>query len=123
MAVFNINTFLTSLNFFLIITPYVSVVILSPTSLTFHSIYSFSLFLPTIISGLGYTRVTAQLFTVPPNMVGFFSVLLGTYASDRFKARGPIMIVGCSLAIVGYIMLVAAQRPAVRYGGFVFSPS
>lgn len=50
MAVLNINTVLRSLNFFAIITP----------------IYSFSLLLPTIISELGYTSVTAQLFTVPP---------------------------------------------------------
>lgn len=50
MAALNINTILLSLNFFAIITP----------------IYSFSLFLPTIISELGYSNVTAQLFTVPP---------------------------------------------------------
>lgn len=41
IAVLNWNTVLLSLNFFAIITP----------------IYSFSLFLPTIISALGYTRV------------------------------------------------------------------
>lgn len=39
MAIFNWNTLLLSLNFFAIITP----------------IYSFSLFLPTIIKGMGYT--------------------------------------------------------------------
>ena len=50
MAVLNWNTLLLSLNFFAIITP----------------IYSFSLFLPSIISELGYSSVKAQLFTVPP---------------------------------------------------------
>ena len=50
-------------------------------------------------------------------MAGFFAVLLGTWASDRFKARGLIMLVGCSVAIAGYIMLLASRPPAVQYGG------
>ena len=50
-------------------------------------------------------------------MAGFFGVVVGTWASDRIKARGPIMLVGCSVAIVGYIMLLASKRPAVQYGG------
>lgn len=82
------------------------------------SIYSFSLFLPTIISNLGYSSVKAQLFTVPPNMAGFFSVLLCSFLSDKVKGRGPIMIGCCSLAIIGYIMLLVKTRPLVHYGGF-----
>lgn len=101
MALLNVNTIVLSLNFFLIITP----------------IYSFSLFLPTIISGLGYSSVVAQLFTVPPNMAGFFVVLGGTFLSDKYKARGPVMIIGCGVAIIGYIMLLVPSRPLVHYGG------
>lgn len=104
IAVFNVNTILLSFNFFAIITP----------------IYSFSLFLPTIITTFGYTNVTAQLFTVPPNMVGFFAVIGATFLSDRIKARGPIMLVCCSLAIIGYIILLVPARPAVHYGGTFF---
>ena len=107
MAVFNINTWLLSLNFFAIITP----------------IYSFSLFLPTIISNLGYTRITAQLFTVPPNVVGFVTVILGTFLSDRIRSRGLVMIGGCSLAIIGYVILMVEARPAVHYGGTFFVAS
>ena len=33
--------------------------------------------------------------------------------------RGPIIIVTCSTAIVGYIMLLASDRAAVKYGGYV----
>lgn len=101
MALLNWNTILLSITFFLLITP----------------IYSYSLFLPTIISTLGYTRVTAQLFTVPPNIGAVISVLLVTYLSDKFKARGPFMLGGCSLAIIGYIMLLTGKRPQVQYGG------
>lgn len=101
MATLNVNTLLLSFNFFAIITP----------------IYSFSLFLPTIISSLGYDSVKAQLFTVPPNMAGFFAVILCTFLSDRIKMRGPIMIGCCSMAIVGYIMLLVKTRPLIHYGG------
>ncbi|KAH6660790.1 major facilitator superfamily domain-containing protein [Truncatella angustata] len=78
---------------------------------------SFSLFLPTIISGLGYTNTVAQLFTVPPNMAAFFVVLGTSFLSDHLKARGPIMAVGCIVSIAGYIMLLAADQNSTRYGG------
>ncbi|KAG6355294.1 hypothetical protein INS49_003255 [Diaporthe citri] len=81
-------------------------------------LYSFSLFLPTIITGLGYTNpTTAQLFTVPPNLAAFVTVLLTSLLSDRIRARGPIMAAGNVLAIAGYIMLLVAKRAQVRYGG------
>ncbi|TKA60620.1 hypothetical protein B0A49_12777 [Cryomyces minteri] len=100
-AVFNWNTILLSLLFFSIITP----------------IYSFSLFLPTIIKALGYTRVTAQLFTVPPNVGGFCMVLITGWLSDKYRCRGPFMLIGVTMAIVGYIMLIATNRHLVNYGG------
>lgn len=100
-AMLNWNTLLLALNFFAIITP----------------IYSFSLFLPTIISGLGYKRVQAQLLTVPPNAGAFFMVLLTGYLSDKFHRRGIFMLMGCSIAIVGYIMLISTDRHLIQYGG------
>lgn len=121
MATVNINTVLQSLNFFAIITPYAGAfhrrfkILVTDLS----SIYSFSLFLPSIISSLGYDSVKAQLFTVPPNMAGFFAVILCTYISDKITARGPVMIGCCSLAIVGYIMLLVKARPLVHYAGYV----
>jgi MFS family permease len=100
-AILNWNTILLSLAAFSIITP----------------IYSFSLFLPTIIKSLGYTSIKAQLFTVPPNLLAFFSVLLVGHFSDRYHMRGPFMLGGCTLAICGYIMLIASEMPGLRYGG------
>lgn len=93
-----------SINFFLILVP----------------IYSYSLFLPTIIKGLEYTRVTAQLFTVPPNFLAFLSVLLFAWASDQIKMRGPLIVLGLSLAAIGYIMQLASQENAVKYAGTFF---
>jgi hypothetical protein len=100
-AVLNWNTVLLSMVAFSIITP----------------IYSFSLFLPTIIKSLGYTSIKAQLFTVPPNLLAFFTVLLVGHLSDKYRMRGPFLLVGCTLAICGYIMLITSSIPGVRYGG------
>ena len=46
-------------------------------------------------------------------------VIVGAFVSDKIKMRGPIMIVGCSLAIIGYVMLLVPARPVVHYGGCV----
>lgn len=100
-ALLNWNTILLSLNFFAIITP----------------IYSYSLFLPTIIKSLGYTSLKAQLFTVPPNIGAFCTVLLVSHFSDKFRMRGPFMLGGITVAMAGYVMQIASHKPLVRYGG------
>ncbi|KAF2260285.1 MFS transporter-like protein [Lojkania enalia] len=80
-------------------------------------LYSFSLFLPSIIAGMKYTSTTAQLFTVPPNMTGFVVVILTAYYSDRVKNRGLFIVGGTILGICGYVMLLASERNAVKYAG------
>ncbi|KAF1359092.1 MFS transporter-like protein [Lizonia empirigonia] len=80
-------------------------------------LYSFSLFLPSIIAGMGYHSTTAQLLTVPPNMAALFTVLACAYFSDRLKTRGAFIAGGTIVGAVGYIMLIAAQNNATRYAG------
>jgi hypothetical protein len=118
MALMSPNTIFCSLAWFFLLVPlYVrkSRVRIRTNPLT--HVQSFSLFLPTIIHALGYSATKAQLFSVPPNMTAFFLVLISAGLSDRLKARGPFMIGGAILAIGGYIMLLAASQPLVRYGG------
>lgn len=50
-------------------------------------------------------------------MCAFVAILITSALSDKIKARGPFMLLGCSIAIVGYIMLLVAKDPAVKYGG------
>ncbi|KAL9050802.1 MAG: hypothetical protein Q9162_006423 [Coniocarpon cinnabarinum] len=107
MALLNWNTILLSLNFFAIITP----------------IYSYSLFLPTIIRDLGYSRVNAQLLTVPPNFAAFLVVPAVGYISDRYGVRGPFMLCGLLLALIGYLMLISTGKPHINYGGTFFVAS
>jgi len=80
-------------------------------------LYSFSLFLPSIIAGMGYQSTTAQLFTVPPNMAAFITVIGTAYTSDKLKNRGYFIIGGCVIGICGYVMLIVATTNAVRYAG------
>jgi hypothetical protein len=37
--------------------------------------------------------------------------------SDRLSARRPFMLVGCALAIIGFVALIAAKQPVVINGG------
>ncbi|CCL98030.1 uncharacterized protein FIBRA_00023 [Fibroporia radiculosa] len=79
--------------------------------------YAFALFLPTIIVGLGYSSLHAQLLTVPPNICGcIFTVLFGTM-SDRVGMRGPFVLLGALLSLVGYVMLFTTTSPIVGYVG------
>lgn len=83
-------------------------------------IYSYSLFLPTIISGMGYDAVTAQLFTVPPNFLAFLTVLVVSWVSDKIKMRGPLIAGLFTFAAIGYIMQLASSSNAVQYAGTFF---
>ncbi|KAK0242762.1 MFS transporter [Armillaria nabsnona] len=68
------------------------------------SLYSFSLFLPTIIAQLGYSGGQAQLHTV---VVAFLS--------DRLKLRGPFILIFLPVAIIGYIVAITATTNTGRY--------
>ncbi|KAI0952207.1 hypothetical protein AcV7_008085 [Taiwanofungus camphoratus] len=78
-------------------------------------LYSFSLFLPTIVAGLGYSGEEAQLHTVPPYVPATFLTVVVAVASDRLKWRGPFILICLPLAAIGYIIAIAAQNNTQRY--------
>lgn len=78
--------------------------------------YGVSLFLPTVIKGLGYTNAQANLFSVPPFAVGFATTLASAWLSDRFSMRGPFLMFWMSLCIIGYAVAITPQSYAVQYG-------
>ncbi|KAG2017538.1 high-affinity nicotinic acid transporter [Coprinopsis cinerea AmutBmut pab1-1] len=86
-------------------------------------LYSISLFLPTIIRNMGYTDTDSQLISVPPYVVGCLATIAGGYYADRTKTRGPFMIGFNIVAIIGFVMLIATQKPAVQYLGTFFAVS
>ncbi|KAG9248320.1 MFS nicotinic acid transporter-like protein [Calycina marina] len=80
-------------------------------------LYAFSLFLPSIISAMGYQSTKAQLLTVPPYaLAATFTIVVG-YIADRTKRRGLCNISVSVLGIVGFAMLLGSQDPHIKYAG------
>ena len=64
----------------------------------FTALYSVSIFLPSIVKGLGYTNQRAQLMTVPPYVVACLFTIAGGFLADRLRRRGPFMVFFCLVA-------------------------
>ncbi|KAL5508394.1 hypothetical protein ACEPAH_6013 [Sanghuangporus vaninii] len=79
------------------------------------SLYSYSLFLPTIIAGLGYSGGAAQLHTVPPYVPAVVLTVVIAFLADRLKWRGPFILIMMPLTIVGYILAIRADTNDARY--------
>jgi sugar phosphate permease len=84
-------------------------------------LYSFSLFLPTIIANMGFTTadsiVKNQLLSVPPYFLAAILTIVVGYWSDRSKKRGLFNLCVAPIGITGFIMLIASDNPAVQYAG------
>jgi predicted MFS family arabinose efflux permease len=69
---------------------------------------SLSLFSPTIVQGLGYENLEAQLFTVPPYACAYVVTFAAAMISDRYKARG--LVAGTSF-VIGAISFIVQGNP------------
>ena len=74
-------------------------------------LYSFSLFLPTIVRTLGYTDKLAQLRTVPPYIAACICCIGGGYFADKHGQRGIYMIV---FNLVAYVYPNLAPHRALH---------
>jgi hypothetical protein len=79
---------------------------------------SFTFFAPTIVTGLGYQSVQAQLLTVPPWAVGFVVAITLSYSADYFDARGWHIAVASTIGGIGWLTagLLPADAFVARYG-------
>lgn len=82
---------------------------------------SLSLFAPSIVSGLGYTDLRAQLMTVPPYAVAYVTQILVSYSADHFNARGLHTAVFALIGAVGFTAsaLLPPNAYEHRYGAFI----
>ncbi|KAH8650578.1 high-affinity nicotinic acid transporter [Tricladium varicosporioides] len=87
----------------------------------FCPIYSFSLFLPTIIKNMGYTANEAQLMSVPPYVVACFFTIVASYVADRVRQRGVFMCGFQIVAIAGFAMLAGTKKAKIQYAGTVLA--
>jgi hypothetical protein len=99
-AVFSIKTWLSALAYFTILS----------------ALYSFGLFIPSVIQGLGYSAIQAQLYSVPPYVVAAFLTVCAAYASDKYGIRGPIMLAFLPLSIIGYAVIANTNNLQLKYG-------
>lgn len=94
------------------------------------SVYSLSMFMPSIVKGMGYSNINAQAMSAPPYAFGkstckrhmethtsiyifmrkacVFCVLLA-YSADYFMERGIHLTSTSFLAMVGYILLITLK--------------
>ncbi|KAF9693238.1 hypothetical protein EKO04_008834 [Ascochyta lentis] len=87
----------------------------------FCPIYSFALFLPTIIKNMGYTANDAQLMSVPPYVCACFFTIAASWYADRVRKRGIFLLGFQLIAIAGFSMLAATAKPSVQYAGTVLA--
>lgn len=83
--------------------------------------YAIALFTPTIINELGFSAANAQLLSVPPFVGGCVCTILVGTCSDRHQLRGPYVIAGAFVALVGYIVLYTQTSPGASYVGVVLA--
>ena len=84
-------------------------------------VYAIALFTPTIITELGFSAANAQLLSAPPFVTGCIcTVLIGIY-SDIHKLRGPYVIAGAFVSLVGYIILYTQTGAGASYVGAVIA--
>ncbi|KAL2816750.1 major facilitator superfamily domain-containing protein [Aspergillus granulosus] len=81
-------------------------------------LYSFGLFLPTIIdeSGFASDPNQVQLWTVIPYAVAAGLTVVVAFLSDRLKLRGVIMLFTLPIAIAGYAAIGNISDAQIKYG-------
>lgn len=81
------------------------------------SFASLPVFLPAILTTMGYSSINAQGLTAPPYFLAFLVCIGTTYIADRTQQRG-LMIAGLSImGGIGYVLLATVHTVGVRYLG------
>ncbi|KAF7715437.1 MFS-type transporter [Penicillium ucsense] len=76
---------------------------------------AFSVFLPLVVKGLGYTSIQANLMSVPPFVCGAVGLYLFTFSSDRYKERGLHIVGGLIVCLIGLVMTITIENNHGRY--------
>ena len=83
------------------------------------SLYAFSLFLPTVIKGMGYKNTHAQLLSVPPYAVAAVCTITIGFIADRTRMRGYCNMAMSLFGVAGFSMLLSSGNPHIQYAGVV----
>lgn len=75
---------------------------------------SLSLFAPTIVEAIGYTGLSAQLFTIPPYACAYVVTLGAAYISDKWQCRGLVAAVFCLCGVVTFLIQACVPSPSLH---------
>ncbi|KAF7369776.1 MFS transporter [Mycena venus] len=81
---------------------------------------SLSLFTPSIVAGLGFKSLKANLMTVPPYAVAYFVTVFTSWSADRHNSRGLHSCIACIVGAAGF--MGSALLPADAYAVIQFFP-
>ncbi|KAJ5626536.1 hypothetical protein N7528_003963 [Penicillium herquei] len=86
---------------------------------------SLSLFTPTIVAGLGYENLEAQLMTVPPYAVAYVVTVAVSWSADHFNARSLHSAVFAFIGAMGFLAsaVLPAEAYMHRYGCLIVAAS
>ncbi|KAJ2980719.1 hypothetical protein NQ176_g2468 [Zarea fungicola] len=86
---------------------------------------SLSLFTPSIVAGLGFENLQAQLLTVPPYAVAYVVTLLVSWSSDRTNSRALHSAVFSTIGAAGFMAsaLLPPHSYTHRYGCLIVAAS
>lgn len=86
-------------------------------------LYAFSLFLPSIVSELGWSGpdgkdvVRSQLMSVPPYVAAALLTVVVGFIADKTRQRGLCNMAVSAVGIAGFAMLLGSTNPMVQYAG------
>ncbi|KAJ1980473.1 hypothetical protein H4R34_002434 [Dimargaris verticillata] len=89
-----------------------------------HSLAEFGLVMPTycliflsstVIKGLGFTNLTAQLLVVPPNVLAAIAGIANAYHSHHTHEHGLHLAIPALLGCVGFALAGIVQNHTVQY--------
>ncbi|KAI7848875.1 major facilitator superfamily domain-containing protein [Circinella umbellata] len=76
------------------------------------SVYSVSMFLPTIIHGLGFTALNAQAMSSIPWSIACIFTILNGISADKHGERGIHVVIGILSSMLGFILLISLKHVA-----------
>ena len=80
------------------------------------SVQGISLFMPSLLRGMGHSVIKSQLYTVPVYVVASVWSIALAYASFKWGKRGYPMLITTPFAILGLAMLLGTPNRNVNYG-------
>ncbi|KAI8139821.1 major facilitator superfamily domain-containing protein, partial [Fennellomyces sp. T-0311] len=85
---------------------------------------SFSIFSPVIIDGFGFSVLTSQLLSAPPNLVSITVVLISGYMTEKYSnCRAKLMVASSCVLTIGYTMMLVLHERWALYGSLFVIPA